>query len=89
MTIMELKDKRETAQKAADALSKEIPEAIQAILKLAKGHEKIDEIRTALNTVAIYSNRAVAALQDYTWLLDGIMRNTELEWPPTCGTKKK
>lgn len=89
MTIMELKDKRETAQKATDALNKEIPEAIQTILKLAKGHEKIDEIRTALNAVAVHSNRAVAVLQDYTWLLDGIMRGTELEWPPTCGTKKK
>lgn len=89
MTITELNNKKEAAQTAANELNSSVPEAIQNVHKLIKGHEKQDEIRCALNAVIIHSTRAVESLREYVYLLDGIMRETELKWPPSCVQAKK
>ena len=94
MTIMDLVDKKKqvdfTARRIGETIEKANKEfeRISALEKRTDkdGKEAINLARTSTNELIMDLNECQNQLQSYALLLDSVMRQTNIAWPPKCST---
>ena len=94
MTIMDLVDKKKqvdfTARRIGETIEKANKEfeRISALEKRTDkdGKEAINLARTSTNELIMDLNECQKQLQSYALLLDSVMRQTNIAWPPKCST---
>lgn len=98
VTIREIVEKRENVRDLIDAMDdtgkdKSLNTTLKALdEKLAgdaHGEGLMDALRVALYPVLDNTSKAKKLLRDYGALLDSIMRETRVPWPPTCDPSQR
>ena len=87
MNIAELNNKKCMADKAIEKArnASDNANAVIKILQDAKvDKDTIDSVREKVNQTAIAQNALYAEVCNYGYLLDEIIRNTDIPWPPKC-----
>lgn len=91
MTVKELCDRGADVDRIISQLNKALEDfggtlsAIPTDGKLSK--ETRAKLTSANYAVCTTAHEAIKLLREYSSLIDGIMRNTQLTWPPICAPK--
>lgn len=93
MTLAEFNNQTEMALKTITAVEAIVPNNMEIIKLLRALDDKdksvdLEQIRNLLNSNTIAANKALSTLRDYSSLLYGIARETNMSWPPKCKTDK-
>lgn len=87
MTITDFTNKQEFANRTLKE-AQELPESLTGVIKLLQDakipNDTINAVRDKINTAIIINSHTISQLQELTWLLDTIARETKMPWPPAC-----
>lgn len=92
MTIKELAYKKECVDQTVAHIDETVEKTKVEFTKMggleentdANGKEAISIARTSVNELAAELSECRKTLQDYSTLLNAIMLNTDISWPPKC-----
>lgn len=91
MTVKELCNRESDIERAISQLNSAL-DAFRDTLNSVPTDDKLSkEVRSSLTrsnyAVCTAAHEAIKLLREYSGLMDGIMRNTRLAWPPVCTTQ--
>ena len=93
MTLKELAYKKECVDRTVERIDAAVDKTKGEFARMdgleaatdANGKEAISIARASVNELAAELSECRKALRDYSTLLDAIMLNTDISWPPKCG----